>query len=136
MLQIGARFYYKLGQLCFITNWGKCYYKLGQLLQIRAIVFTIWGSYYKLGQTLLQIRAAITNWGITMVTVSIRIVFQNREAAANQDGNFKMKRSFHFVIIDHHCTLLTILLHGSIPESNQIIGIEKFESKYLNRTSW
>ena len=39
-----------MGQLCFITNWGKCYYKLGQLI------------YYKMGQALLQIWAAITNW--------------------------------------------------------------------------
>ena len=63
--------YYKLGQLHFITNWGKCYYKLGQLfllqigavqlLQIRASFFTNQGNYYKLGQ-LLQIGANfITN---------------------------------------------------------------------------
>ena len=43
--------YYKLGQLCFITNQGKRCLKLGQL------------HYYKLGQPLLQKRAAITNWG-------------------------------------------------------------------------
>ena len=66
-------FYYKLGQLSFITNWGSLiitkwgrrYYKLGQLLLIRATVITNWGSYYKLGQTLLQIWAAITNWATT-----------------------------------------------------------------------
>ena len=69
--------YYKLGQLCFITNWGKCYYKLGQLsyykmgqtlLQIGAAITNQGNRYYKLGQTLLQIRAAITNWGITTNT--------------------------------------------------------------------
>ena len=63
-----GKHYYKFGQLHFITNWGKCYYKLGQLFFI-----TNWGSliitnqgkfYYKSGQ-LLQIRATvITNWGI------------------------------------------------------------------------
>ena len=70
-----GRHYYKFGQLHFITNQGKCYYKLRQLflLQIGAIVITNWGSliitnqrkfYYKSGQ-LLQIRAnVITNWGI------------------------------------------------------------------------
>ena len=51
VLQIGASFCYKLGQLCFITNQGPCCYKLGQL------------HYYKLGQVLLQIAAAITNQG-------------------------------------------------------------------------
>ena len=70
-----------------------------------------------------------------MVTASIRIVFQN-QFVANQDGNFNMKRNLHFVIIDHHCTLLTILLHGSIPESNQIIRIEIVESNVLiNRST-
>ena len=62
MLQIGgALFYYKLGQTLLqigqpllqngaaITNWDKMYYKLGQVLQIRAI---------------------ITNWGITVVSIS------------------------------------------------------------------
>ena len=42
--------YYKLGQLCFITNWSKCCCKLGQLLQITATVITKKGSYYQLGQ--------------------------------------------------------------------------------------
>ena len=42
---------YKLGQLCFIANYGKRCYKLGQL------------HFYKLGQVLLQIGAAITNSG-------------------------------------------------------------------------
>ena len=143
LLQIGARFYYKLGQLCVITNWDKCYYKLGQLsyykmghtlLQIEATITNQGNRYYKLGQ-LLQIGAIITNLGITMVTASIRIVFQN-QFVANQDGNFNMKRNLHFVIIDHHCTLLTILLHGSIPESNQIIRIEIVESNVLiNRST-
>ena len=41
VLQIGASLFYKLGQLCFITNEGKRYYKLGQL------------HYYKLGHVLL-----------------------------------------------------------------------------------
>ena len=36
LLQIGASAITKLGQLRFITNWGKLYYKLGQLLQIGA----------------------------------------------------------------------------------------------------
>ena len=49
LLPIGASVITKLGQIRFITNWGKCYYKLGQL------------NYYKSGQVLLQIRAAITN---------------------------------------------------------------------------
>ena len=49
--------HYKSGQV-FVTNWGSFV-----LLQIRASVFTNWGSYYKLGQTLLQNRAAITIWG-------------------------------------------------------------------------
>ena len=55
VLQIGASFCYKLGQLFllqvranvvaswgsfFITNWDKCYYKLGQLLKIMATVIT------------------------------------------------------------------------------------------------
>ena len=35
VLQIGASLCYKLGQLYFITNWGRCY-KLGQLFQIGA----------------------------------------------------------------------------------------------------
>ena len=49
LLQIGARLYYKFGQLCFITNWG-------------SLVNTKWGSYYKLGQPLLQTGANfITN---------------------------------------------------------------------------
>ena len=55
LLQIGAKGYYKLGQLFYyklgqgllqiragIRNWGKVYYKLGQVLQIGA-------NYYKLG---------------------------------------------------------------------------------------
>ena len=83
-----GKYYYKLGQFCFntnwgsfillqieaaffITNWGKLNYyksgqlllqKSGQLLQIRATVITNWGSYYKLEQSLLQIGSAITNW--------------------------------------------------------------------------
>ena len=79
----------------------------------------------------------LPNVHIRMLTASIRVVFQNREAVVNQDGNFNVKKNFHFVllIIDDHCTLFTILLHKSIPESNQIIRIEKFESKYFNRTS-
>ena len=65
LLPIGASVITKLGQICFITNWGKRYYKLGQLHFI-----TNWGkcyyklgqlNYYKSGQVLLQIRAAITN---------------------------------------------------------------------------
>ena len=48
-----GKHYYKLGQIHFITNWGKFYYKLGQL------------NHYKSGQPLLQIGAIITNWGIT-----------------------------------------------------------------------
>ena len=54
MLQIVVvLFYYKLGQMLlqigasFIT-------KLGQLLQIIATAIAKWGSYYKLGQNLLQ----------------------------------------------------------------------------------
>ena len=85
LLPIGASVITKLGQLRFVTNWGKCCYKLGQvLLQIGASVITNWvqffianwGSliitnqgrfYYKSGQ-LLQIEATvITNWGITTV---------------------------------------------------------------------
>ena len=71
-----------------------------------------------------------------MLTASIRVVFQNRDAVVNQDGNFNIKSDFHFalLIIDHHFTLFRILVHGSIPESNQIIQIGKFESKYYNRT--
>ena len=46
LLPTGASVITKLGQLHFITNWGKYYYKLGQLF------------YYKLGQVLLQIGAA------------------------------------------------------------------------------
>ena len=63
-----------------------------------------------------------------MVTVSIRVVSEKREAVLNRDGNFKIKMGFDFVllIIDHHCTLFTMLLYGSIPESNQIIRIEIF----------
>ena len=66
LLPIGASVITKLGQLHFITNWGKYYYKLGQLslLQIGASVITNQGSYDKLGQLLLQIGAAITNWAI------------------------------------------------------------------------
>ena len=49
--------YYELGQLCFITKWGKCcyklgkisYYKLGHLLQIRATFTLIYDTHYKLG---------------------------------------------------------------------------------------
>ena len=61
MLPIGASVIAKLGQLRFITNWGKCYYKIGAT-----------SFYYKLEQVLLQIGAAfllqigasvITNWG-------------------------------------------------------------------------
>ena len=73
LLPIGASVITKLGQLRFITNWGKRYYKLGQLflLQIGAsvitnsgsLIITNQGSYFKLGQPLLQIGAAITNWG-------------------------------------------------------------------------
>ena len=53
--KLGHKMYlrYKLGQLCFITNQGKCYYKLGQL------------HYYKFGQPLFQSTTIITNWGIT-----------------------------------------------------------------------
>ena len=42
LLPIGASVITKLGQLRFITNWGKRYYKLGQLflLQIGASVIT------------------------------------------------------------------------------------------------
>ena len=73
LLPIGESVITKLGQLRFISNWGKRYYKLGQvLLQIEAAFFiTNWGSliitnqgkfYYKSGQ-LLQIRTTIiTNW--------------------------------------------------------------------------
>ena len=74
--------YYRLGQLHFITNWGKCYYKLGQLnyykmgqtvLQIGEAI-TNWGKlYYKLGQ-LLQIGAIITNWGITIITETLHLI--------------------------------------------------------------
>ena len=70
-LQIGAALCYKLGQLCFITNQGKCCYKLrhlhcyklGQvLLQIGATITNQGNCYYKIGQ-LLQIGAkCITNW--------------------------------------------------------------------------
>ena len=51
-----------------------------------------------------------------MVTASIRVVFQNREAFVNQGGNYNIKRGFPFVllIIDHHCTLFTILLPGKL----------------------
>ena len=55
--------YYKLGQLCFITNQGKRCYKLGHLLQIRATVITKQGSYDKLGQNVLQTGAGIANQG-------------------------------------------------------------------------
>ena len=74
---------------------------------------------------------------ICMVNMSKQVVFQDREAVVNQDGNFNIKGDFHFVllIIDFHCTLFTILLHRLIPESNKIIRIEKFESKYFNQTS-
>ena len=66
--------YYKFEQLHFITNCGKCYYKLRQpfSLQIGASVIANLGSliitnqckfYYKSGQ-LLQIRTTvIANWG-------------------------------------------------------------------------
>ena len=69
----------------------------------------------------------------TTVTASTRAVFQNREAIVNQDGNFNIKRDFHFVllIIDHHYTLFTILLHGSIPESTQIHHFQKI-SEVIN----
>ena len=42
LLPIGASVITKLGQLRFITNWGKRYYKLGQLflLQIGPSVIT------------------------------------------------------------------------------------------------
>ena len=83
LLPIGASVITKLGQLCFIINWGKRYYKFGQLhfitywdqcyYKFRQLFFiTNWGKcYYKLGQLnhyksgqLLQIRATvITNWG-------------------------------------------------------------------------
>ena len=61
--------YYKLGQLCFITNQSKrCrklgqlrYYQLGQLLQIRATVIIKQGTCYNLEQNLLQLGAGITN---------------------------------------------------------------------------
>ena len=56
MLQIGAAlFYYKLGTM--LLHIGAT-----SLLQIRASVFTNWGSYYKLVHPLLQNRAAIINW--------------------------------------------------------------------------
>ena len=69
----------------------------------------------------------------------MRVVLQNQEAVVNQDGNFNIKKDLHLkknlhfilLIIDHYYALFTILLHGSIPESNQIIRIEKFELKYL-----
>ena len=50
VIQIGASLCYKLGQLCFITNYSKRCYKLGQLY------------YYNLGTVLLEIGAAITNF--------------------------------------------------------------------------
>ena len=56
MLQTGAAlFYCKLGEM--LLHIGAT-----SLLQIRASVFTNWGSYYKLGHPSLQNRAAITNW--------------------------------------------------------------------------
>ena len=84
LLQIGARLFYKLGQFCFNTNWGKVVTNRGsslslqigtdvvtiwvvQLLQIGASVIVNRGSYYKLKQPLLQYEATITklitNWG-------------------------------------------------------------------------
>ena len=57
LLPIGASVFTKLGQLRFISNWGKCYYKLGQLFYRKLGQL----NYYKSGQILLQIRAAITN---------------------------------------------------------------------------
>ena len=80
LLQIGAKGYYKLGQIFYyklgqgllqiragITNWGKVYYKLGQVLQIGAKFITNWGRYYKLEQI-------ITNWGTTSISKVRKII--------------------------------------------------------------
>ena len=75
MLQIeAALFYYKLEQTFLQIG-------AASLLQIRANVFTNWGSYYKLGNRfykigqLLQIRAkCITNWGKVL---QIRVIITN-----------------------------------------------------------
>ena len=93
--KLGATLYYKLGQLCFITNQGKhCYklgqlhyykvllqiaaairannyyYNIGQLLQIRAKCIKNWGRYYKVGQ-LLQIRAQQSPGLVSFATTNL-----------------------------------------------------------------
>ena len=64
--------YYKLGQLCFVTNQGKRCYKLGQqhyyklgqiLLQVEAPTTNQGNLYYKIGQLLQTGAKCITNWG-------------------------------------------------------------------------
>ena len=107
--------YYKLGQLCFITNQGKRCYKLGQLhyyklrqvlLQIKAGITNQGNRYYKIGQLLLnwaemyyklgqvlQIRAIITNWGIT--TTRFRSSLQySKQKAFNQLKGFLTEMYF------------------------------------------
>ena len=58
LLQSESKVYYKVGQLFFITKWGKLCYKVGQLAIYKYF------SYYKVGQVLLQSGAGITKWGI------------------------------------------------------------------------
>ena len=76
------------------------------------------------------------NVHIRMVTASIRVVFQNREAAVNQDGNFNTKNDFHLVllIIDHHCTILSPYLQFYFID-RFLNRTKYFESKYFNQTS-
>ena len=94
----------QIGQLCFITKWGRRYYKLGKL-------------YYKLGQ-LLQIGAVITNWGITCSQYIVHAFFisntftrNDRLKLAKNQANPKQHPETELLLFERYHYHLMIIGH-------------------------